>query len=158
MDKEREEKSLFETAAETLGSKKHKKKEVEGPRQPVPDKDVTKRKESIIPKIPPDNETQEMIAKIRTMQADLQSRFDVLYKKSGKTPEQLMEYLNNPKNFLPKDWEFIQKHKQVLENRVWDVVGEELKPVKNKIRTRANLDDERKGKTLGARKKWLPMR
>jgi|GEM_PF-3378239 len=158
MDKEREEKSLFETAAETLGSKKKKNKASAGPRQPVPDRDVTKRKETIIPKLPQDRETKEMLAKIRTMQSDLQSRFDLLYQKSGKTPEQLMDYLNNPKNFPKKDWEFIQKNKQILENRVWDVVGEELKPVPNKIRTRANLDDERKGKTLGARKKWLPMR
>lgn len=161
MERESEEKSLFETAAEALGSKKGKKKRhssLEGPRQPVPDIDVTQKKESPIQRVPQDSEIKEMMGQIKTMQSDLQSRFDQLYQESGMDAEQLKTFMENPKNFFPKDWEYLQQNKHVLEEKVWTAVGEELKPKANAhIRTRANIADERKGKTLGSRKKWLPM-
>lgn len=161
MERESEEKSLFETAADTLGSKKKKKKgqSLEGPRQPIPDKDVTKKRESPIPKVPQDPEIKEMVGKIKQMQTDLQSRLDEMYLETGMNGEQLKTFMENPKNFLPKDWEYIQNNKHVLEAKVWETLGEELKPPTGPvIRTRANVADERKGKTLGSRKKWLPMR
>lgn len=163
MDREPEEKSLFETAAETLGKKKGKGKAspspTEGPRQPVPDKDVTKRRENPIPKVPQDPEIREMLGKIKAMQSDLQARFNLLYQETGMDAERLKTFMDNPKNFLPKDWEYLQQNKQLLEEKVWTAVGEELRPTPDKkIRTRANPADERKGKTLGSRKKWLPMK
>lgn len=163
MEREPEEKSLFETAAETLGSKKKKKGKgsppSEGPRRPVADVDPPKKGASPIQKLPQDPEIREMMGKIRTMQTDLQSRFDKLYHDTGMDADQLKTFMGEPKNFLPKDWEFLQQNKKILEDKVWDAVGEELKPSPQKaIRTRANIADERKGKTLGSRKKWLPMR
>ena len=163
MEREPEEKSLFETAAETLGSKKGKKKGktpfIEGPRQPVPDKDVTKRRANPIVQVPQDPEIKEMVSKIKKMQTDLQSRLDQVYQETGMNGEELKTFIENPKNFLPKDWEYIQKNKHVLEEKVWETLGEELKPpTGHVVRTRGNIADERKGKTLGSRKKWLPMR
>jgi hypothetical protein len=73
------------------------------------------------------------------------------------TPQQFNDYLDNPKNFSPREWEIVQKNKHLLEEKVWDVVGLELKPATGPKR-RENLAGERKGKTLGARKKWIPMK
>jgi hypothetical protein len=162
MEREPEEKNLFETAAETLGSKKKKKGKGSPPsevmRRPVPDTDATKKKVEI-PKVPQDPEISSMMGKIREMQSDLQSRFDKLYKDTGMDASKIKDFIDNPKNFLPTDWEFLQQNKKILEDKVWNAVGEELKPTHEKtIRTRANIADERKGKTLGSRKKWLPMR
>lgn len=162
MEREPEEKSLFETAAETLGSKKRKKKggpTTPGPRQPVPDKDVTRRKKETAQKVPQDPEIRDMVGQIKTMQDDLKSRFDQLYVETGMNEDQLKTFMDNPKNFLPADWEFLQKNKNVLEEKVWNAVGEELKPKpQSAVRSsRTNPNDERKGKTLGARKKWLDM-
>ena len=153
-----EDKNIFETAAKKLGKNKGKQPSGPVPLKPVADKDPTPTpNRPIIPSLPRDPQTQAMLNKIRTMQADLQQRFELLYKTAKMSAEEFKAYLANPKNFSKKDWEFVQKNKNILEVKVWDTVGTELKP-STSGRKRENLDQERKGKTLGARKKWIPMK
>lgn len=151
-----EDKNIFETAASKLGKKSKKGKDTGPvPLKPVPDQDPKPLVGGVIPKQKGDPETQAMLQKIRTMQADLQQKFDALYKKAKMTPTEFKNYLDDPKNFSKKEWDFVQSNRYALEEKVWDVVGLELKPATG--HKRENISHERKGKTLGARKKWIPM-
>lgn len=147
--------NIFDTAAKKLSKKGKKaaKNLKETPRAPIPDSDPPKTDLSQIRTKDP--EIRDMMKKIHAMRQDLQNKMENIYKHSGLTPESLKNFLDNPKNFAQKDWEFIQQNKNILEEKVWETLGEELKPITRYVRE--NVAGERKGKTLGARKKWIPM-
>lgn len=141
MDKD---KNIFETAAKKLGRKDKK---------PEP-----KEKKNVEP--PPtrayrDPQVDAMMQQIREMNQDLKSQMESISKKTGLSYDELKKLVDNPKNFSPADWAFLQKNKQLLGDKVWGVVGIPNKP---KAKQRENVAGERKAKTLGARKKWIPMR
>lgn len=133
-------KNIFDTASKKLGSKKKKGSAA----RPTPKKPVHR-----------DPEIAAMLKQIDEMQNDLQNKFDHIKSQAGLTTEDIQDFMNNPKNFTPKQWEQIEQTKNELGNKVWAAIGLELKP---KPRTRENIAGERKGKTLGGRKKWIPMR
>lgn len=134
--------NIFETASKKLGGIKSKKK------LPI-HSSVPQKKEHRDPEI------AAMLKQIDDMKQDLERKFEVIRNKMGWSAEDVHEYLNNPKNFPPKEWEKIQQTKKALGDKVWAAIGTHLKP---KPKTRENIAGERKGKTLGGRKKWIPMR
>jgi|688.fasta_scaffold16531_13 hypothetical protein len=135
-----EDKNIFETAAKKLGRQKKSTKSTPAP--------IQKKKRHSDPEI------ASMLQKIDDMKLDLQKKLDYIKNRMGWSNDQIQQFMNNPKNFPPKEWERIQQTKNALGDKVWAAIGLELKP---KPRTRENIAGERKGKTLGARKKWIPM-
>lgn len=136
-------KNIFETASKKL--KKHAKANS----SQVPSPKETKEK------VHRDPEIAAMLKQIKDMKDDLQNKLDHIKNAAGWTNEDMQAYMNEPKNFSPKEWEKIEQSKNALGDKVWAAIGLELKP---KPRTRENVAGERKGKTLGARKKWIPMK
>jgi len=68
-----------------------------------------------------------------------------------------MDYFNDPQNWPPLEWERVQLKKEELEERVLGKKKSEIKRLK-KQKQAQKMSKDRKGKTLGSRKKWLPMR
>jgi hypothetical protein len=118
-------------------------------------KDDPPHKPNLDPSTPRD--AQEIINHIKSLQADLEQKLDVVYQKSKLTPKKVKDLLSNPNAFSPKDWEKLQEKKRELEKSLGFKLGTSIKKEKVKIEIEEK-DRARKGKTLGARKKWMPMR
>lgn len=130
-------KNIFETAASSnLGKKK-------------------KQQPSSKKKTHQDPEIAAMLNQIEVMKQDLENKLEKIRQQTGLSKEDLQNFMNNPKNFSPNEWAKLEKTKNEMGDKVWSAIGLELKP---KARTRENIAGERKGKTLGGRKKWIPMR
>ncbi len=146
------EKNIFEAAAKKLGRKS--KKKISGETPAPPTAQAATKSPFGTPLKHRDPEINEMLQKIDTMQQDLQNKMEDVKQRTGLSDEDIKAFMENPKNFSPADWEKMAKSKEMLGEKVWTALGMELKP---KQHTRENLSSERKGKTLGARKKWIPI-
>lgn len=104
-----------------------------------------------------DPDIKEWVTRIEELNRSLKEKIADLIEKHGFTPRSVKGYLNNPKNFTPDQWIIIQKQRSEIEK----TIGVALDPVlrkEQKKREGKERDKERKGKTLGARKNWMPMR
>ncbi|MCE5315788.1 MAG: hypothetical protein LLG04_00305 [Parachlamydia sp.] len=138
-----EDKNIFETAAKKLGRKG---------KTPVKKKVSPKEIPTSQPGVYRDPEVNEMMRQIREMNEDLQSQMESVSKKSGLSYDELQRLVQ--KNAAPGDLELLKKNMDELGEKIKGAVG--TPPPKPK--QRENLAGERKAKTLGARKKWIPMR
>jgi hypothetical protein len=80
-----------------------------------------------------------------------------LIEKGGHTPQSLKRYLNDLNNFTAEQKKLIEKKKEELDQ----TLGQQLTPSLKKLKIKKETESEtksRKGKTLGARKKWIDMR
>jgi len=142
-----EKKNIFETAANHLG---HKKKDLK----------ASKLQSKHVQKNYRDPEIEEMMKKITYMKEDLNDKIESLKKKTGPGADRLRKILEDPSNFSPKEWDDIQLAKKLLGDKLYGIIGKPAekpveKPVEEKIQSRPST---RKAKTLGSRKKWIPMR
>ncbi len=102
-------------------------------------------------------EFRKAFKKIEQMHDELDKQLGETYQRSGLSLERIKSFLENPNNFNKIEWERVQKERLSRAERIWSIVGEEaktqmLKEVKKKSA------EEKKGKFLGSRKKWIPMR
>lgn len=102
-----------------------------------------------------DNEVKEMIDRIDTIKKELSEQVAVLIEKHGYTPNSIKKYLNDPRNFTPEQWLAIQKQKEEIAK----TVGVAIDPImrKQKKLMEKKQDDRSKNKSIGARKRWMPM-
>lgn len=138
MPKEESEGSIFDTSF-------HKKKE-------------TKKEEpSSLSKIPEDFSkdlnAEEMLEKIKTMRKDLEEKIGNAFEQ-GKIDH---KHVKTVLSTLQDDTKTArEKAKKKLENDVFTALGKEKR--KEHLEKEQQKDDKvRKGKTLGSRKKWMPM-
>lgn len=91
------------------------------------------------------------------MRNDLDKKTDDLKEAIALSQKDVIKFFSEAKNFTPEQWNIIQENRSDLEKRTWAVVGKDP----NKVREK-HLEDKdarhRKGKTLGARKNWIPIR
>ena len=139
--------NIFEAAAKKLARKKALLSPSQEKAQSTPPQPPKKHR---------DPEIREMMKKIDDMKQDLLKKMEYLQRTGGLTYEQVRAYMENPKNFTKTEWDKLQQTKNELGDKVWNALGEELKPKAEHVRE--NVEGERKGKTLGARKRWIPVK
>lgn len=107
-----------------------------------------------------DSEMTQMLEKINKMRRDLEKKLEDLYDQSGLSKEQLQAYMDNPQNVGTPQWQKIQQRREELSEKLYGMIGAE-----ERIRSMAKKNQEvekntkaRKSKTLGNRKKWIPIR
>ncbi len=148
------EESIFDEA-----SKRPKKKKV-----------VEKKKSfKLFDDIPPSNargaykelgvepEMKEIFGKIDNMRQEIVTKMENVFQKGGISQDELGEYLHNPDNFSDQEWKFVSGRRDEIMNDLWKLVGKNTKEV-HKKKKKKKVSGERKRKTLGSRKKWIPMR
>lgn len=139
-----EDKNIFETAAKKLGRKDKTQVKKKAPPKETP---------SSQPGVYRDPEVNEWMRQIREMNQDLQSQMESVSKKTGLSYDELKKLVE--KKATPAELEFLKKNMEQLGEKLLGVTGSPNPP---KPKQRENVAGERKAKTLGARKKWIPMR
>lgn len=105
-----------------------------------------------------DPEINMMLNKMARMQEDIRARLNEIYNSSGVSFNQIKNFLDNPSNFPPDVWQKIQSQRDVLEKRIGDVLQSiAKKPKAGPMGMKGEVSKERKSKTLGSRRNWIPM-
>ncbi len=144
-------KNIFETASKQLGQggQKQEPKKQKGPRSqrasPAPQAGYR------------DPEIAAMMKQVQDMKQDLQNKVESISKKSGLSYDDLKKAID-PKNFKPADLEVLKQKQEALKAKVMGAIGTPIASSGAAPKKRENVAGERKAKTLGVRKKWIPMR
>lgn len=169
-------KNIFEAASKKLGKKKKAALKQVKKNPPFPVKSgrpgAQGPKLNLRPPMDPKNfrdpEIEAIREKIHQMQREIVQKLDYINQHTHLTPQQLSYVLSDPKNYTPAQWEELQSFRKKWGDKIINAVGREVDmnhlfppnelnlPESPKIK--ATTDASRKGKTLGARKKWIPMR
>lgn len=149
-------------------NKSGKPQPIKGPLTPQPQKKEipSSPPESIGPDLKellnlhPDPEINVMFNKMYQMRDEILTKLATIYESAGLTTAQVKNYLDNPNNFPPETWQRIQSERDILEKKVSEVLkiyGKKKK--KGLISGLKGVGDskERKSKTLGSRRNWIPM-
>lgn len=105
----------------------------------------------------PDKEVRAMLMRIHEMKNDLEKKLTNIYEKAAISKIDIEEFLENSDNFTKKEWDRIQKNKEALIQNLSLVFTPE-DTVRRQPKSKEKLTKERRGKTLGVRKKWIPVR
>ena len=103
-----------------------------------------------------DPELDALFSKIYAMKDDLDSKMSKLREITGMTGQDISNYINNPDNFSRSQWEKMEKDRKAAEDLLYAGLGKETRAREKKKKIEKE-DKVRRGKTLGARKKWLQM-
>jgi polyhydroxyalkanoate synthesis regulator phasin len=145
--------NLFDPSSHA-SKKQPAKKPNPSPPSPPP---TPEQKEKIRENLYKDPELKEWLEKITHQKNELREIWVGLVEKGGHSPQSLKRYLNDLTNFSAEQKKLIQKKKDELDQ----TLGEQLSPSLKKLKKEKETESEtktRKGKTLGARKKWIDMR
>jgi hypothetical protein len=144
-----QDKNIFETASKQLGKKN--KKNTQDKAKPKP----------VTPASPMNLETKAIMAQINEMHQDLQAKVQYIESKCDLLGPGLANYIKEKKEFTPEELSFIEKSKGLLGEKIWGLLG---KPSKSPIEPSPApapspaSPANRKHKTLGVRKKWMPVK
>lgn len=100
-----------------------------------------------------DQAVNEMLAKIKQMNTDLEDKLDATEKQLGVGHEEVKEKVEGLKANSAKTAEEIRVKKLELEKQLLGLTEKQLEGRKS-----ASIAHKKRGKTLGARKGWIDMR
>lgn len=144
--------NIFEAASQDARSKKRLTPNVAPQSAPPPtSKEDVLEKATLLSK----GEIDNMLSKMQQLRKDLEEKLEAIYVVGQLTPQKIDQYLDLFSDLV--DTKSNEADKKDLEDKIWSVMGASAKT--QKAKEDISKDTKvRKGKSLGARKKWLPMR
>lgn len=134
-------------------------------KKPTPKKAAPPKKEIPTPPIqkPAGNESlpstatvEEMMKQMEKMRDDIRAKFEEVCSKGGVNPKQLGKFVEVFQS--TEAYQTMEKARLELEDKINSAVGIVVKMSSKEKKVTEKMDKDRKGKTLGTRKKWIPMR
>lgn len=150
------ERNIFEAASNKLRrqEKQHSVKK-ESPLPPLPVANPAQSQKTYGDQ---DIEVFEMFQRMRDMRRDLDNKLSELRNKGQSYQFDVDRYIESNKGLYSKDLEKVKQEEQAFTDQVKSLFTPET-CIKKNPKTKDQLTHERKGKTLGARKKnWIPIR
>jgi hypothetical protein len=105
------------------------------------------------------NDALNMIGYYKKKHDEITRQLNEVYQQTGVTQSYIESFLNNPSNFETKEWERIQRQRQALMKSFG--LGAEIQQIKKEKKHAKPAESTRmkeRRKTVGARRKWIPMR
>jgi hypothetical protein len=106
-------------------------------------------------------DVDDIVGRLHEMHDDIEKKLDLIYQKTGLTPKYIKDYLANPNNFNTTEWERVQKERQALLGSLMGAIKIDETPEEKADNAQKESDKsnkERRGKMIGTRKNWIPMR
>lgn len=107
--------------------------------------------------VPINSEVDELIGKMKTMHDDLERKLDEVYRQNGMDKRTIKNYLDNPSNFTPEQWERVQEDRKLRLETLAKKIGAELPTALVEAVKEVKKTDKSR-KSLGVRRNWIPMR
>lgn len=99
----------------------------------------------------------QMVELIECMKEDLDAKLKDLHEKGNRYHLDIDKYVDKLQKMYPHDFENIQREHQKMRDQINGLFPPEA-CIKKNAKGVDKLTQERKGKTLGLRKKWIPMK
>jgi hypothetical protein len=121
-----------------------------------------KRKKSKKAPIPPSSSKEssmtikEMLDRIKQLQKDLGTSIESIQQTGGDQLKKITKLLEDKSNFSETEWNQIEAHKKELSATFRK--AESIVKMEKEHQETKKISKERKGKTLGARRRWIDMR
>ncbi len=96
----------------------------------------------------------EVISKTQAKIDELTQKTEEIYKKTGMTREELLQYSSNPNNFTKTEWESLEQVRQACDAMKQRTVHLLEKPQKELLRNKP-VKGEKQTKKFSKRKNWL---
>jgi len=96
----------------------------------------------------------EVISKTQSKIDELTQKAEEIYKKTGMSREELLQYSSNPNNFTKAEWESLEQVRQACDAMKQRTVHLLEKPQKELLRHKP-LKGEKQAKKFNKRKNWL---
>ena len=138
------------------GKKKNKKKSEAGVGKQKEKTNKTPKIEIDRSKLLKDEEVEEAFKKLEDQHEKLEKQLETAFDSLGKGPNELETYLSNPNNFSSETWKMMEKEKELYIKKITKAVGKNAMEGEKKKKIK-KAQKKRRGKSLGARKKWLDM-
>ncbi len=103
-----------------------------------------------------DPELDAMMKRLKHMNDTIREAFNSAARQMGKTPEELHQWLEDEKNLLPSERLLLRKLTQELNSQVSMTARDPKKLRKADYEVQQDIRN-RRAKTLGSRKNWIPM-
>ncbi|CUI15714.1 conserved hypothetical protein [Candidatus Protochlamydia naegleriophila] len=107
-------------------------------------------------------DVERMISNVRQLHDEIDRKLDEIYQKSGWSPKYIETFLDNPNNFTREEWERVQLERQNFLNSLKTekelAMAPATKTKSQQDRETLQSTKERRGKTIGARRNWIPMK
>lgn len=104
-----------------------------------------------------DEELAALFSRGQQISKEINDKLGEAFEKSGYSRKQIESYVNDPRNYTAEQWQIFEVSRGDWEVRLYHLLGKEYKK-KRKQAIEDKITKERRGKTLGARKNWMPMR
>jgi methylphosphotriester-DNA--protein-cysteine methyltransferase len=132
------------------------------PRQPsaghVPQKNKTPAGASskTREKVEIDSDAQEMLTQMKVQKQEMENEMKRLLENAKMSKSEFSRFLKDKKNFTPQEWEQVEKMRTQFLKEFQSLTGKEGAEILEK-KTTDKATKAKKGKSLAARKKWIPM-
>lgn len=113
-------------------------------------------KESQKPKPCAKDEAFDILQKMKGMNEDLKNQMEEVYRLGRIYNIDVNTLLQNPESPVAQEWNRVQKEKDKLMAKMAVVVTPSMSQKKGK--SIQQMTKERRGKTLGSRRNWMPMK
>lgn len=104
-----------------------------------------------------ESEIQALLDKVSRQREELLLKLDMIQQTKGINLKEMKNFMDNPLNFKKSEWEFLQKQRTEMEEKLSALIGKELKE-KNQKQNLQKSEKAHKLKSLGSRKKWIFIR
>ncbi|MBS4168006.1 hypothetical protein [Parachlamydia sp. AcF125] len=107
-----------------------------------------------------DEELTQMLERMNDMRRDIEKQLENVYSNSAMPPHDIQAFLDNPQNMGTSLWEKVQQQKSQVAERLHAMLGIEQTARRDLQKHKAAEVEtkKRKGKLLGTRKKWIPIK
>lgn len=112
--------------------------------------------EIVVPQI--STESQQQYDLIIARRNEIDKELDKIYEKFNSDPESVRRYLDNPNNFSKISWEIYHKLRENYKNDLLSRFSQKDKKEMEEKEKRKLSKNVKGQKTIGSRKKWIPMR
>lgn len=104
-------------------------------------------------------QVEALLERVQRLRRDLENKLQEFYSKTGLKDSDIKIFLANPSNFSSSEWEFVKKYRAMLYAQFSQQTHYKIPEKKVAISDEPEgLSKIRKTKTLGSRKKWIPMK
>lgn len=107
---------------------------------------------------PSDPELDNLIGRLKNMYQNVQEAFNILAKQFGMSPTELHAWLEDEKHLLPSQQILLKELTLEFKNNLSGPLPQDPKKLHKSSEEIEKEAKNRKAKTLGSRKNWIPMR
>lgn len=104
-----------------------------------------------------DPELDEMVVRLKKMNSHICNAFETVAREMGMTPQQLHAWFDEGSHLLPAEKQLLREVTAELNHKIAAASGDPKKLRKSDSEVEKDAKN-RKAKTLGSRKNWIPIR